>query len=55
MVGIRDHLARGAVIVLDDALRDGELDTARRWAAEGWIRIRGVILVDKGLLVAVVV
>jgi predicted O-methyltransferase YrrM len=48
---VRGMLAPGAVVVLDDALRDGELDVARRWLAEGWIVSPGIVLTDKGLLV----
>jgi predicted O-methyltransferase YrrM len=47
----RTYLAPGAEFVLDDALRDGELDTLRRWSELSYVRPRGMRLVDKGLLV----
>lgn len=50
---VRSWLAEGACVLLDDALRDGELDVARRWRASGWIEVQGIRLVDKGLLQAV--
>jgi predicted O-methyltransferase YrrM len=51
---VRRWLADGARIVLDDALRDGELEAAIRWQSSGWIRIEGIVLEDKGLLLATV-
>lgn len=45
-------LAPGAVILLDDALRDGELEAASRWAALGLIAMAGIIPVDHGVLIA---
>jgi predicted O-methyltransferase YrrM len=50
VVGAREHLAPGAEILLDDALRDGELDTARRWHETSWLRVHGIVLRDKGVL-----
>lgn len=40
--------------VLDDALRDGELGIARRWARLPYVRARGIRLIEKGLLVGTV-
>lgn len=54
VVGAREWLAPGADVFLDDALRDGELDTARRWASTTWLRVQGVVLRDKGVLRATV-
>jgi predicted O-methyltransferase YrrM len=54
VIGAREWLAPGADILLDDALRDGELDTARRWAATDWLRVDGIVLVEKGVLRAMV-
>jgi predicted O-methyltransferase YrrM len=54
VVRARDHLAPGAEILLDDALRDGELDTARRWRETSWLRVHGIVLRDKGVLRAAV-
>jgi predicted O-methyltransferase YrrM len=45
------YLAPNAEFVLDDALRDDELDALRRWARLPYVRLRGLRLVDKGLLV----
>jgi predicted O-methyltransferase YrrM len=44
----------GAAFVLDDALRDGELDVARRWARLPWVHIAGIRLIDKGILTGTV-
>jgi hypothetical protein len=49
---VRGKVAPGARILLDDALRDGELDVARRWLERGWIADPGIVLTDKGLLLA---
>ncbi len=51
---VRSHLAPGATVVMDDALRDGELDVAMRWERSGWIRVDGISLVGKGLLLATI-
>ena len=51
---VRSHLAPGARVVMDDALRDGELDVAMRWESSGWISIDGICLVGKGLLLATI-
>lgn len=50
---VRSWLVEGACVLLDDALRDGELDVARRWQASGWVEVQGIRLVDKGVLEAV--
>jgi predicted O-methyltransferase YrrM len=47
----KPYLAPNAEFVLDDALRDGELDTLRRWARLPYVRLHGMRLIDKGLLV----
>ena len=47
---VRRWLRRGAIVLLDDALRDGELSTAALWSELGWLRVDGVILTEKGLL-----
>jgi len=52
VLAIQPWLAPGALILLDDALRDGELDTARRWDGSGWIHVHGILARDKGILVA---
>ena len=41
----------GARFVLDDALRDGELDIARRWSRLPYARVSGIRLIEHGLLV----
>jgi predicted O-methyltransferase YrrM len=51
---VRSHLAPGALVVMDDALRDGELDVAARWESSGWIRVDGISLIGKGLLLATI-
>lgn len=48
----RDLIAETAVIFLDDARRDAELQVARRWQRLPWLEICGVHLVGKGLLEA---
>ena len=48
--GLRPLLRRGTAILLDDALRDGELEAADRWERQGWMTELGVRLIDKGLL-----
>lgn len=50
----RSLVADGATFVLDDALRDGELDVARLWAALPYVAVRGIRLIEKGLLVGTV-
>lgn len=48
---LRSVAAPGAPFVLDDALRDGELEIARVWAALPYVEIHGLKAVGKGLLV----
>jgi predicted O-methyltransferase YrrM len=48
---VRSHLRDGAKVVLDDALRDGELETARRWAALPYVKVQGIRLIEKGVLI----
>jgi hypothetical protein len=50
----RPHARDGARFVLDDALRDGELQVARLWAALPYVRVEGIRLIEKGLLVGTV-
>ena len=45
----------GATFLLDDALRDGELEIARLWAGLPWVHLRGIRLVEHGLLLGTVV
>ena len=45
----------GARFYLDDALRDGELDTARRWSRLAYVRIEGLMPTEKGMLVGTIV
>ena len=52
---VRNWIAPGARILLDDALRDGELEVGAEWAASSWLQVHGIHLVDKGVLVASVV
>lgn len=44
-------LSPGARFLLDDALRDGELEIARRWTLLPGIEVEGVLLKGQGLLV----
>lgn len=46
----RPLIAGDAVFLLDDALRDSEIDTATMWARLPYIRLEGVFLVGKGVL-----
>ena len=47
---IRPYLKANALFYLDDALRDGELDVARRWARLPYVEVNGIYLTEKGLL-----
>jgi predicted O-methyltransferase YrrM len=49
---IARHLADGAVVLLDDAFRPGELEVARRWRRLPYVRVNGIVPVDKGVLLA---
>jgi len=51
---VHPHVADGATFVMDDALRDGELDIARRWSTLPYVRLRGIRLIEKGLLTGTV-
>jgi predicted O-methyltransferase YrrM len=51
----RPFVSPHARFVLDDALRDGELSIARRWRDLPYIRVAGVCLLEKGLLIGDVV
>ena len=48
---LRPHLVSRARFYLDDALRDGELDIAERWARLPYVAVNGILLTEKGLLV----
>ena len=50
----RAYAAHRARFLLDDALRDGELDTMRRWSRLPYVRVEGLRVVEKGILVGVV-
>jgi hypothetical protein len=50
----RQYLRDGATFLLDDALRDGELEIARRWASLPYARVDGIRLIEKGILVGAV-
>ena len=47
---IRPYVKANALFYLDDALRDGELDVARRWARLPYVEVNGIYLTEKGLL-----
>jgi len=47
---VRPFVRDRAQFVLDDALRDGELAIARRWASLPYLEIEGIRLIEKGLL-----
>lgn len=49
---VRELVRSGALVLMDDAFRDGELGAAQRWKRYGWLRIDGVIPVDHGFLQA---
>jgi predicted O-methyltransferase YrrM len=42
----------GAMVIMDDALRDGELWAAKVWAESSHVHVLGIELLEKGLLVA---
>jgi hypothetical protein len=50
----RPYLADGARFVLDDAMRDSELETGRRWAALPWVHVEGIRIIEKGILLGTV-
>lgn len=39
---------------MDDALRDGEIDIAKQWSRLPYVRVRGLIAIEKGLLAGTV-
>jgi predicted O-methyltransferase YrrM len=47
---IKEHLHKGALIFLDDAFRDWELEVAQLWKDLDWISMRGIHNIGKGLL-----
>jgi hypothetical protein len=47
---VRSYLAPGARLVLDDALRDKELLTAKLWAQDGVV-VEGLITRGQGLMI----
>lgn len=49
---VMPYLAPRALVLLDDALRDGELEAAREWERRGFVSVEGVMALDHGLLVA---
>jgi predicted O-methyltransferase YrrM len=49
---VAEHLADGAALILDDAYRDGELEVADRWARLPYVRVDGIVPVEKGVLLA---
>lgn len=49
---VHHHLTPGALVLLDDALRGGELEAARRWASDGHLDVKGIVAIDHGVLVA---
>jgi hypothetical protein len=51
----RRYIGAKATFVLDDALRDGELEIARRWSALPGVRVQGIALIEKGMLVGSIV
>lgn len=50
----RRFVRPGAVFVLDDALRDGEMMVARRWRSLAYLDVEGIRIVEKGLLTGVI-
>ena len=42
--------AKHSQFVLDDAIRDGELDIAARWNRLPYVQVDGIRLIEKGLL-----
>jgi predicted O-methyltransferase YrrM len=52
---VREHLATNTPFVLDDALRDGELEVAQRWGWLAYIRVDGIRLIERGLLTGTVI
>jgi predicted O-methyltransferase YrrM len=47
------HLSEPALVILDDALRDGELEAARHWLSAGWLASAHYLTPEKGMLIAV--
>ncbi|GKS59181.1 hypothetical protein YTPLAS18_27080 [Nitrospira sp.] len=48
---VGEHLAPGARVYLDDALRDGELIIADWWGRLGYLDVEGILWIGKGLLI----
>ena len=48
---LRPFLTRGATFLLDDALRDGELEIADRWSRFSYVRLVGIWPQEHGLLI----
>lgn len=46
----RPLIAGDAVFLLDDALRDSEIDTATMWACLPYVHLEGIFLIGKGVL-----
>ncbi len=51
---VRAFVSPHSVFVLDDALRDGELATARRWRSLSYVEVSGIRVIEKGLLTGVI-
>jgi predicted O-methyltransferase YrrM len=50
LLSMRPFMSRDAVFFLDDALRDSEIETWRRWTGLPWVVLDGIVLVGHGLL-----
>ncbi len=48
---VRSLVAPGARVLLDDALRDGEIRAATAWERQGLATVEGVVLIGSGLMV----
>jgi hypothetical protein len=47
---IRGVTSPAAEFILDDAVRDGELDVAKRWMSLTYLQVDGIRLIERGLL-----
>jgi predicted O-methyltransferase YrrM len=47
---VRSMVSESALFLLDDALRDSELDVAARWARLPYLKVGGILIVGKGVL-----
>lgn len=48
---VHSRLSAGALVILDDALRDGELEAAQAWKRMGYLELDGLIPIEHGILV----